>query len=918
MNSHLGPIRVVICSLALLAGPSAVAQTTSAAAATNSTQQIAWQRSLDDALALAAAERRPLLVAVNVDGESASDRIVTERYRAAHFVAWTQRFVCVVGSPSRHNPRDFDTDGKRIPCPRLGDVTCGEHIALEPIVFDRYLGGERISPRHAVIQPDGKKSFDLFLLFDLKELDAEIERCAEQAPVASAPAALPNVLDKKDGRNRLRQWRILAAARTAKSRDVFEQVVRDTKSEGWMGEALDAIAEVGDAGSIGVLRALQNREPLPSPALLERVGNTAQSLKVGPVIATSVRERLASLGKFPGWPSFGDDRVLLKLLARFGVTTPAVRSFLLAHQAVGAESDRDAAGRALAPYVSTGDVSRIAAAIEAEGGACDFPGLMIFAGDVGRALPRAEKPAVMSLPTAELERELESSDTAVGADLQDPVLQQRFGRASLALAVRYVEAGGGDPRLLFEDARTWLARAAAERPNDVKLAFDRAKAAYYLGRFEEQERIAQDALAGFPARDAIDPRALSLVDPRTLGDGDVRRAATLLFAEEKLEALRWIGDAAARVLATRASGDAALEVTGILRGARALALVAVSPSSTETDWLSLASFMSAIGFEREAACAWEIGAIRLPESNALREGLNRALWAAGRLDLAPKKAEFIASRNERSGTCAWHAAYAWILFAEESRKEQRPEIAIDAYARAARRFEESITLRPEFEQTARHYAGMAELGSGFAQLAQGRRVAALDALLAALKRSQKILDVRDGLDREVPDFVDALLEWRDGKKSPLDARVIADKVMASDPKATRVVLMIADAALREALRADGRAPVTGRTEALEPLRMPSTEGDEYMSSSIAIARSAVRIEENEATRAQLAQSLAVQAERWLARESEAEALPLLDEAARILGLDPPSAGATLGALNEKAAEMRALLGPARPVFRVGR
>ncbi|MBL8753443.1 MAG: hypothetical protein JNK15_09095, partial [Planctomycetes bacterium] len=32
--------------------------------------QIAWQRSLDDALAIARAERRPLLLAVNMDGES--------------------------------------------------------------------------------------------------------------------------------------------------------------------------------------------------------------------------------------------------------------------------------------------------------------------------------------------------------------------------------------------------------------------------------------------------------------------------------------------------------------------------------------------------------------------------------------------------------------------------------------------------------------------------------------------------------------------------------------------------------------------------------------------------------------------------------------------------------------------------------
>ncbi len=888
--------------------------------------QILWQRTLDDALALAAAERRPLLVAVNVDGESASDRIVTERYRDPRFVAATGRFVCVVASISRHNPRDFDAQGRRIPCPRLGEVTCGEHIALEPVLFDRYLGGERISPRHALILPDGQKSFDLFLLFDIGELDAELIRCASAAPEAVEAGALQSALERKDGRQRSKQWRSLAGSRTARGRAAFENVVAQTMDEvtrgkrpdAWIGEALDAIAEVGDAGSTGVLRVLLNHDPLPSTALLDRIGATAQALKVGPRVAAIVREHLASLGPFPGWPGCDGDRALMPLLARFGAQTPAVRSFLLAHQAIGAEADRDAAGRALGPELPSGDVSRIAAAIEAEGGACELPDLLILANAVTRTLPRIEKPAEMPLPTAELERELEESDKAVAADPKNPLLQQRFGRASLDLGRRYSEAGGGDPRLLLEDARTWLARAAEGRPNDVKLAFDRARAAYWMGRFEEQERIGLEAFSGYPPRDAFDPRALALVDPRTQGDGDVRRAATLFYDEDKLEALRWVGDAAARLVGVRATGALAVEAAGYLRGARALALVAASPSATENDWLSLASFLALIGFEREAACAWEFGAGRLPESNALREGLNRALWSAGRIDLAPLKAEWIAARNERSGPCAWHAAYAWILLAEESRREQRAGAAIEAYERAGRRFEESIALRADFERDAAHFAAMAKLGIGFAHLSLGRRDDALAGLVAALKRSPSVLEARDGLDRDVPDLVDALLEWRDGHKSPLDPLHVADEIEAAWPSSPRVLLMVADAELREALRADGRAPITGRDEAGEPMRRIGAEGDEYMLASIAIARRAVRVEENDATRTQLAQSLAVAAERWLAREGMAEAAPLLEESARILGVEAPSAGATLGALLEKAAELRVILGPARPIFRPGR
>src|SRR6185295_15262311 len=101
-------------------------------------------------------------------------------------VASTRAFVCLVASPVRHTPRDHDDQGRRIPCPRLGEVTCGEHVALEPILFDRYLGGERIAPRHALIltpwTTDSKKEFDLSLLFDLHDIDRKLVECRKLAP----------------------------------------------------------------------------------------------------------------------------------------------------------------------------------------------------------------------------------------------------------------------------------------------------------------------------------------------------------------------------------------------------------------------------------------------------------------------------------------------------------------------------------------------------------------------------------------------------------------------------------------------------------------------------------------------------------------------------------------------------------------
>ena len=116
-----------------------------------------WQRSLADAEALAKQHGRPLLVVLNMDGESASDRVFYENYRDPAFVASTRRCVCVVGSVFRHNAVDHDAQGRRIDCPRFPGITCGEHIALEPQLFDKHLAdGERVAPRHALVRSDGR------------------------------------------------------------------------------------------------------------------------------------------------------------------------------------------------------------------------------------------------------------------------------------------------------------------------------------------------------------------------------------------------------------------------------------------------------------------------------------------------------------------------------------------------------------------------------------------------------------------------------------------------------------------------------------------------------------------------------------------------------------------------------------------
>ncbi len=896
-------------------------------------KQVQWQRTLDDALATSSTEHRPLFIAINFDGESASDRIVTEVYRDPKFVERSRSFACLVASVSRHNPRDFDELGRRILCPRLGNVTCGEHIALEPILYERYLGGDRISPRHALVTSDGKKAFDLALQWDWIDLEHAVEQAAAGAPPPSPLPMLPHgpkelAADDRKGQprnpqqKRLGQWRSLAAARTAFGREAFERTVDGLPSEARCAEALDAIAEGGDVGAIGVLRILLARTPAPSAELIDRIGATAAAIPAGPALVEVVRERLR-VGRLPGATGLDTERPLLPLLTRFDGERASTRSRLLAQWAIGSEADRRAAGAAIGPYLPLDEPSRCSAAVEAEGGGTQLDELLVFSRAVA-AIQARPAPAEPRKTLAELEAEMTASDNALAADKENAALQERFGRASEALGRHYAEAGGGNAKLYLEDAENWLGRAAAGKPVDRKLAFERARTAYFLGKFEDEERIAREALGGFPDRDAIGELARAVVDESTLLDGDVRRAATLLEDDERIEALRWIGDAAARLVPARAGGSAAVEIAGFVRASRALALVAVSPGSDETDWISLASFLEACGLEREALAAWQAGVERIPDSNALRDNLNRALFAAGRMDLAPEKADWIAAGRPQSGACAWYAAYAWMLAAEDLRRAMRYDAAIAAYGTAHARFDHSLALEPAYEPRARHFMAMSALGRGFAHVNAGRMGEAVNALVEGIATSTSVLDARDGLDRDVPDLLDALLEWKDGKKSAVDPVDLAQRLLRAAPDEPRPVMSLADSLLREARRADHRAlsrsqaPRTPDDDSGTHAIAGDAVGDEYMQDSIAIARLACASAHGENTAWQYAQSLTYYAERLLARGDAAAAIPHLRDAAELMGLEAPAADADVAAWTGLATALRAKLGPAEPVFRPGR
>lgn len=144
---------------------------------------IPWQRTWADAVELSESTRKAILVCVNMDGEIASEHWAGIRYRTPEIAALFEEYVCVIASTFRHNPRDYDENGERIPCPRFGTVTCGEHIWMEPTVYGLFLDETRVAPRHIMVELDGSEVYDLYYVNGIDPIVQRITTAIEEREI---------------------------------------------------------------------------------------------------------------------------------------------------------------------------------------------------------------------------------------------------------------------------------------------------------------------------------------------------------------------------------------------------------------------------------------------------------------------------------------------------------------------------------------------------------------------------------------------------------------------------------------------------------------------------------------------------------------------------------------------------------------
>ncbi|HEX6885142.1 MAG TPA: hypothetical protein VF530_17340 [Planctomycetota bacterium] len=143
---------------------------------------VPFERNFEDALRVSEETRKPVLVCVSMDGEPASEHWAGIRYRQQETAQLLAPYVCVIASVYRHTPRDHDLDGRRILCPRFGSVTCGEHIAIEPVLYERFFEGQRIAPRHILLEKDMTETYDVFFSWDTSSVVKAFVEGAKDRP----------------------------------------------------------------------------------------------------------------------------------------------------------------------------------------------------------------------------------------------------------------------------------------------------------------------------------------------------------------------------------------------------------------------------------------------------------------------------------------------------------------------------------------------------------------------------------------------------------------------------------------------------------------------------------------------------------------------------------------------------------------
>lgn len=454
---------------------------------------IKWQRTWDDAVALSKETKKPILVCVNMDGEIASEHYAGVRYRQPEIAKLYEPYVTVIASVYRHTPRDYDEDGKRVLCPRFGGVTCGEHITIEPIIYEKFLDGRRIAPRHIMVELDGKEVYDVFYAWDTASVfqaitDGIAKRKDPPPPYVRGDRSIVERVGSPDNEDKT------AVEKTFLAAD------KDTKRA-----LLEAAAQKGDAASLDLLRlAVFGLDTDMSKIAREALAKSSSKDSVD-LIADALRVPMET----------GERNALIGALERIGEGSSKAKTLSVIHKGLESRS-------------STVDLDNWAKAFE---GGSSY---------AAAATPdaRDEKIAAQDevFKSSDAERHVELADSFLGEALDDSTDRDRF-----------------TVRALLTDALETAKKAEKLGANGWKVHAVAAVAEYYLGNVDEARRRSELAVQGMPP----DPEGRTSMVVLGLFAEARKEAISKALSEKKEWPGQWLTDvnAAYAVLAKHPLGD---------------------------------------------------------------------------------------------------------------------------------------------------------------------------------------------------------------------------------------------------------------------------------------------------------------------------------------------------------------------------
>ncbi|MEO1698470.1 MAG: hypothetical protein AAFU73_14315 [Planctomycetota bacterium] len=646
---------------------------------------IQWQRTWDDALAVSRETGKPIMVAVNMDGEPASEHYAGVLYRKPEVAALFEPYVSVMASVYRHNPRDYDENGQRIPCSRFGTVTCGEHIALEPTVYSMFLDETRVAPRHIGVELDGTEMYDIFYAFSVKAvLDGIEEGISEREDTE-----LPNPEKDLDA---------LVASRSSADRVYIEQrFKRGGKAERL--KLLEISEKLGAGAPVELLRLALFGLDVETAAQARRILAQQSSEAAIDLILEALSVPLPA-----------DEReMLVGALDAMGDQFPRARvlaSTLRGLEATGGEGTA-ARTRGLAQRLSATDPTTVVRE------RYELENRLEGAGRRAREAAAADPLARAEAELARAEATLRLAVEPANLDFSGPSAPDRR-RAS---------------ELRFRDALIAAESAEAAGLTGWRTAAVVGLASHYLGRTQAAHARVRVAYEGMVA----DAEAAASETAQGWIGMAVASMATDLAVEELYRAAR------RRETRDRIDADAIAAVDS------GFDLLAAHPLGTDAQALKHHDFLAYMGARKRAFDVLVRGIERFPGSASLHERLRgRLLWSRGTGALV----EFYAKRKaapEADVLTYWYSGLAGLVAGEFQRRRARAADALTTYEGAIADFRTVIELDPKSKDASLHYVAIAKASQGHARMELGDLEESAALLTEAFDTFESAADVLDGL-----------------------------------------------------------------------------------------------------------------------------------------------------------------------------